>query len=44
MSLELVRLVGPIFVVVAGIACVVALLVGAVGDIERADGEQKDHR
>ncbi|HJS48240.1 MAG TPA: hypothetical protein VJ773_09670 [Gemmatimonadales bacterium] len=44
MSLEMVRLVGPIFVAVAGILCVLALLVGAVGDIERADRERREHR
>jgi hypothetical protein len=40
MSVETVRFVGPIFVVVASIVSFLMVVIGAVGDLDRADRER----
>ncbi len=40
MSVETVQFVGPIFVVVASLVSFLMVVIGAVGDIERADRER----
>jgi hypothetical protein len=42
MSLETVQFVGPIFVTVATIACVLALVIGAAGDVAPPEERKRD--
>lgn len=40
MSVETVRFIGPIFVVAASVVSLLMVVLGALGDIERADRER----
>ncbi len=42
MSLETVQFVGPIFVTVASIACVLALVIGTAADVAPPDEPKRD--
>jgi hypothetical protein len=40
MSVETVRFIGPIFVVAASLVSILMVVIGAAGDIDRADRER----